>query len=198
MKISNMLRVSVVAAICLLCFTIGFVATTRILLVSTAKASVRSQIVLHDELQQAQMQNIQNDAALDVASVFGRSRGCVNADHAFVRLVAEEAISTGVQPKILAAVIATESQCNQFAVSRRGAIGYTQVMPSVWGKTYDFSGKYNLFNPKDNLHVGGLILASYIKTHGVSSGVQHYLGTGVGCDDCDPQYSAKVLSLSQR
>lgn len=140
----------------------------------------------------------EEDAALDVAAVFGRSKGCNTADHAFVRLVAREALNTKVPPKVLASVIAVESQCNQYAVSRRGAIGYAQVMPTVWGKHYDFAGQYNLFNPRDNIHVGGLILADYIKQHGLPSGVQHYLGTGVGCQDCDPTYSARVLNLSNK
>lgn len=135
------------------------------------------------------------NAPLVVALVFGRSPGCTNADPELINTVAKEAVRAGLPPKVLAATVAVESQCNQFAVSSRGALGLTQVMPRIWKDRFDFE-KVNLLNPHDNIRTGAVIMAGLVKEHGLSRGVQLYNGAGVGCPTCDGGYSEKVLTLA--
>lgn len=135
------------------------------------------------------------NAPLAVALVFGRSTGCQNADPALIELVAREAVNTGLPPKVLAATVAVESQCNPIAISNRGAVGLTQVVPRVWKDSFDFA-RVNLLNPRDNVHVGARIMAGLVRDHGLARGVQLYNGAGVGCSTCDGDYSSKVLVLA--
>lgn len=131
-----------------------------------------------------------------VAKVFGRFPACADSDKDFIDVVANIAASHGVDASLFASTIATESGCNPYAVSGRGAIGYTQVMVSVWKNKYDFS-KVNLFNPADNLRVGAEIMGDLIQQHGMHDGVTRYQGLGVGCPSCDDGYTAKVLALAR-
>jgi soluble lytic murein transglycosylase-like protein len=142
--------------------------------------------------------NQQYIAALDVARVFGRAPGCAEADAALIGKVATEALRTGIDPRILAATVAIESSCDSMAVSRRGAIGLTQVMPKIWKGSFDFEHTINLFNPNDNLHAGATILSGLIKQYGLAEGIRHYQGTGTDCDTCDNNYVPKILALAGR
>ena len=135
------------------------------------------------------------NAPVEVALIFGRSTGCQDADPSLINLVAHEAVRAGVNPRVLAATVAVESQCNPLAVSSRGALGLTQVLPRVWDAKFDFS-RVNLLNPSDNVHTGAVIMASLIRENGLSVGVQLYNGAGVGCPTCDGGYSARVLALA--
>jgi Transglycosylase SLT domain len=138
-------------------------------------------------------------AALDVARVFGRAPGCADADPRLVDEIATEALAAGLDPRVLAATVAIESACNQYATSPKGAIGFLQVMPRVWKGTYDFEKQYNLLNLKDNLRVGTEILAGYVKQYGLANGLHHYNGLGSsGCDVCDTGYADKILALAAR
>lgn len=134
--------------------------------------------------------------AIEVARVFGRAPACADVSPAFIMQVAIEARGSGMNPRVLAALIAVESGCNQWAVSRSGAIGYTQVMPRIWKDRYDVGGRYNLLNGPDNLHVGASIAEDQIRQHGLENGLQRYNGLGVGCDTCDGGYAQHVLSLA--
>lgn len=140
----------------------------------------------------------QYNAALDVARVFGRSQGCAEADAKLIGDVATEALRSGIEPRILAATVAVESSCDSMAVSHRGAIGLTQVMPKIWKASFDFEHSINLFNPNDNLHAGATILGGLIKQYGVAEGVRHYQGTGTDCSSCDDNYVPKILALAGR
>jgi len=133
---------------------------------------------------------------ISVALVFGKNPACASADPALVTAVAEEASKAGLSPRILAATVSVESGCNQWAVSRSGAIGYTQVVPRVWKGSYDLAGEYNLFNARDNLRVGASILADNIRRYGVAGGIRRYNGTGTGCDACDAGYVDKIESAA--
>lgn len=136
-------------------------------------------------------------ADLDVARVFGRSSGCAEASPTLITAVADEALRAGLDPRLLAATVAVESGCDPLAVSRRGAIGLTQVMPKLWKDKYDFT-VINLFNTHDSLHTGAAILGGLVKQYGVIEGVKRYQGIGVGCDTCDDGYVPKILSLAGR
>lgn len=135
---------------------------------------------------------------LEVAKVFGRSHGCEQATPELILAVSEEAVRNGIDPRIAAATVAIESACNQFAVSSRGALGYTQVTPKNWCSTYDCTERYNLLNLHDNVHVGISILSGFIHTYGEKDGVRRYQGLGIGCETCDGAYTEKILSLAKR
>lgn len=134
-------------------------------------------------------------ADLDVARVFGRSAGCADADSKLIVAVASEALAAGIESKLLAATVAVESACDPMAVSKRGAIGLTQVMPRIWKDKYDFT-TINLFNVHDNLHTGALIEAGLVKQYGVTDGIRRYQGTETGCASCDDNYVPKILALA--
>jgi len=137
-------------------------------------------------------------AALDVARVFGRSAGCAEADPKLIDTVASEALKADMDPRLLAATVAVESACDPMAVSKRGAIGFTQIMPKIWKDKFDFANTVNLFNPNDNLHAGATILSGLIKQYGVAAGVRRYQGIGVDCTSCDDNYVPKILALAGR
>lgn len=134
----------------------------------------------------------------EVAKVLGRSSGCQNSDAEFIELVNNESVSAGLDPRIAAATIAVESNCDSYAVSSRGALGEMQIMASIWKKDFDFAGDINLLNPRDNIQVGTKIMAGLIQDYGVYEGIRRYNGLGVGCATCDPGYTDKILSLSGR
>jgi soluble lytic murein transglycosylase-like protein len=74
-----------------------------------------------------------------------------------------------VTPELLTALIVVESSANHVAVSHKGAIGLTQVMPHIWR----FQRK-ELFDPYRNIEVGSKILKYYIDKHGIKGGLSSY------------------------
>ena len=132
-------------------------------------------------------------AFFQAAKVYGRA-GC--GDQQLAEMTAKHALETGLPPAIVAAMIATESTCNPLAVSNRGAVGLTQVVPKVWSKRYDFS-KINLLNPEDSLAVGTTILADQVKLYGLRNGLHHYYGMGDSGINLDGSgYAERVLNLA--
>ena len=75
-------------------------------------------------------------------------------------LVHREAMRAGLRPALVLAVIQVESDFNQFAISRAGAVGLMQVMP-FWLKKIGKKGD-NLFRMKTNLRFGCTILKYYL------------------------------------
>jgi len=142
--------------------------------------------------------SIWRTAPFEVAKVFGRSPGCADADGELIEETAKAAIDTNLDPAILAATIATESGCNPFTVSSKGAIGIMQIMPKVWLSKYDFAGSVNLFNRIDNLRVGAQIEAGLINQWGLAGGLRHYNGMGTASDSFDTNYTAKIMGLAGR
>lgn len=142
--------------------------------------------------------SIWRTAPIDVAKVFGRVPACSSADDSLVDMTAKAAIEANLDPTIAAATVATESGCNPWAVSSRGAVGMMQVMPKIWSDRFDFAGSVNLFNPEDNIRTGSKILASLVQQYGTSEALRRYNGLGVGCDTCDAGYVNHILSLAGR
>lgn len=137
-------------------------------------------------------------APLTVALVYGRSQGCADAAPELINDTARAAIDAGLDPAIEAATVATESACNPFAVSSKGAVGCQQIMAKIWSAKYDFAGAVNLFNCQENMHVGAQIEAGLIAQYGTIEGVRRYNGAGIGCDTCDSGYTSKILNLAGR
>jgi len=71
-----------------------------------------------------------------------------------------EATRAKLYPELVLAVIDVESNFNQFAISRAGAMGLMQVMP-FWLKEIGRPDD-NLFNLKTNLRMGCTILRYYL------------------------------------
>ena len=135
-------------------------------------------------------------AALDVARVFGRSPGCTDASPELITAVAAAAVKVKLDARIFAATVAFESGCNQYAVSNRGAIGFTQVVPRIWKDKYDFTKEFNLFNRDQNLAVGATIEADMIKQYGLVNGLRHYNGMDITSVAYDGSYASKIPALA--
>lgn len=69
--------------------------------------------------------------------------------------ISESSKHAGVNTKLLASVIETESKFDVTAVSSKGAVGATQVMPH-----WSYLG--NIKNPSENIKIGAIVLSKYI------------------------------------
>lgn len=73
-------------------------------------------------------------------------------------IIEAEAKSAGVEPNLLRAVIVVESGFNSRAVSKRGAVGLMQLMPT----TATRFGVSNRYDPRQNVRGGALYLGFLI------------------------------------
>jgi hypothetical protein len=90
-------------------------------------------------------------------SFLGQNRPAMNIDRDGAEaLVREAAERHHVDPALVRAVIETESNWNAGAVSRKGAVGLMQLIPT----TAQRFGVNNAFNPKQNVDAG----VHYLKT----------------------------------
>lgn len=94
-----------------------------------------------------------------------------------------------ITPELLTALIVVESSANHIAVSRKGAVGLTQVMPQVW----QYQRK-ELFNPYKNIEVGSKILKYYMNKHGVKGGLSSY---NSGKKNRSLRYAKYVLKVAE-
>lgn len=69
-----------------------------------------------------------------------------------------------VHPELLRAVIVVESGFNPRAISRRGAVGLMQLLPTT-ARRY---GAFNAFDPEQNIRAGAKYLADLITRYGES------------------------------
>jgi len=76
--------------------------------------------------------------------------------------IARAAQSANVHPELVRAVIVVESGFNPRAISRRGAIGLMQLLPTT-ARRY---GAFNAFDPEQNIRAGALYLADLIARFG--------------------------------
>jgi soluble lytic murein transglycosylase-like protein len=96
-----------------------------------------------------------------------------------------------LSPRIVAATIATESGCHATVVSKAGAIGLMQVMPSVWRHS-----RAELLNPERNADIGADILARCVHEGGSTrEGLKRYFGVTPGSDQADI-YADKILAMA--
>jgi len=89
---------------------------------------------------------------------------------------------------ILNALIVVESGANHRAVSNKGALGLTQVMPNIWNYDYE-----TLINPYQNIEIGAAILKSYVKRHGLQGGLSAY---NSGRKDAALGYAHKIKTVA--
>ena len=100
----------------------------------------------------------------------------------------------GVDPTLILAIMAIESNFNPFAQSPVGAQGLMQVMTRVHDDKYErFGGILAAFDPVTNLRVGVQVLKECITRAGsVEAGLRYYVGSGNQVDDNG--YASKVLA----
>jgi len=134
--------------------------------------------IAHDRLLQ------QYSEAQDAAARVYEAHGC---DPQWAEATARAAVDYHVPSRLLSALVFVESSCNPDAVSKRGAIGLTQVNPQVWHYSSD-----DLHDPETNLRAGTRILASYIQQSGLREGLHRYNGLG----DPSNTYSNRVLLVA--
>ena len=90
-------------------------------------------------------------------SLLGKNRPAMNLDRdGAEKLVREAAERHSVDPALVRAVIETESNWNPSAVSRRGAVGLMQLIPT----TAQRFGVNDLYSPQQNVDAG----VKYLKT----------------------------------
>jgi soluble lytic murein transglycosylase-like protein len=77
-------------------------------------------------------------------------------------IIEKAALSASVEPNLLRAVIVVESGFNSRAVSKRGAVGLMQLMPS----TATRFGVSNPYDPRENVHAGARYLKFLINRFG--------------------------------
>jgi soluble lytic murein transglycosylase-like protein len=95
-----------------------------------------------------------------------------------------------VTPEILTALIVVESSAVYDAVSSKGALGLTQVMPNIWNVDHE-----TLTDPYQNIEIGSSILKYYIGRHGLEGGLSAY---NSGKKYAAPKYAHKVLTIAER
>ncbi|MEO5345710.1 MAG: lytic transglycosylase domain-containing protein [Magnetococcus sp. YQC-9] len=81
------------------------------------------------------------------------------ADTPLDRLITKIAIQENLDPDLLRAVVATESDFNNESVSPDGAVGLMQLMP----ETAKLVGVKNIHNPEQNLRGGARYLGQMLK-----------------------------------
>jgi soluble lytic murein transglycosylase-like protein len=103
----------------------------------------------------------------------------------------------GVDPLLILAVVAVESNFKPDARSGYGAHGLMQIVPRFHRERLaEHGGEHMVSDPRVNLTVGTQILQEYVrKTGSVSRGLQRYAGWE---DDAERRYARKVLAEKQR
>jgi soluble lytic murein transglycosylase-like protein len=95
-----------------------------------------------------------------------------------------------VTPELLTALIVVESSANHVAISNKGAVGLTQVMPHIWQQK-----RQVLLNPYRNIEIGSDILKYYVNRHGVKGGLSSY---NSGHKNRSLRYARHVLKVAEK
>jgi hypothetical protein len=105
---------------------------------------------------------------------------------------------TKLDPTLILAIMAIESNFNPFAQSAVGAQGLMQVMTTVHTEKYqNFGGHFAAFDPVSNLRVGVKVLQECIARAGsIEGGLRYYVGAANLADDGG--YTAKVMAEHAR
>lgn len=105
---------------------------------------------------------------------------------------------TKLDPTLILAIMAIESNFNPFAQSAVGAQGLMQVMTRVHTEKYqNFGGHFAAFDPVSNLRVGVKVLQECIARAGsIEGGLRYYVGAANLPDDGG--YTAKVMAEHSR
>ncbi|MDR1976823.1 MAG: murein transglycosylase domain-containing protein [Campylobacteraceae bacterium] len=116
--------------------------------------------------QKLQTKNLQNGAKLYFVHIdMSKKHENIRAQK-YQNIVNKYATKYGVEPKLIYAIIKTESDFNQYAISRTGAVGLMQIVPSTAGadayrELYKKDGQPTrnyLFDAQNNIEMGTLYL----------------------------------------
>jgi soluble lytic murein transglycosylase-like protein len=109
----------------------------------------------------------------------------------------EESPQHHIDPILILAVVAIESNFNPYAQSDFGAQGLMQVVTKIHAAKYkEYGGNLAAFDPMTNLRVGILVLRDCIRLKGsLEAGLRFYVG---GTADNDGGYVGKVLAEYKR
>jgi hypothetical protein len=95
---------------------------------------------------------------------------------------------------LLTSLIVVESGARYNAISPKGALGLTQIMPTCWPFPHG-----ELINPYKNIELGADILRQNIKQHGLIGGLRVYnAGTLNQNTDAALKYAKKVLETASK
>jgi len=106
-----------------------------------------------------------------------------NIPDEFVDIIAANVIEMcykhKISSKLIVGLIEVESMFNPMAVSKVGARGLMQVMPSVWAKEFNIKNERELHDVVKNLDIGIKVLKRYLdKNNGnLTKALQNYNGT---------------------
>ena len=94
-----------------------------------------------------------------------------------MRIVAEEALDVGIDPKLALAVAHVESNFSTHALSSAGARGVMQIMPATAREEFGVSPE-RLYNPRLNARLGSLFIKQLLDTYGgrLDIALSHYNG----------------------
>jgi soluble lytic murein transglycosylase-like protein len=92
-------------------------------------------------------------------------------------------------PMVLAAMVVVESKCNPEAISRKGAIGLTQIMPF----NVPPHEICRLLEPEYSIKTGASIITDLTGRHGLRRGLALYNGQGLEAE----RYADFVLAVAR-
>jgi soluble lytic murein transglycosylase-like protein len=93
----------------------------------------------------------------------------------YAEVISRSAVSKGLNPAVVAAIVVVESSGNPLTVSGTGDLGLMQVNVRVHARDFDFQNR-NLLNPEENIDVGTSILKTMLKRHGEAKAIAAYNG----------------------
>lgn len=134
--------------------------------------------VQHERAERAAKQRL--ETAVRVSRAVYLRNGCTDQ---FAELTARMSIQYGLNPRLLAAVVISESSANPSAIS-----GHDVGLMQINTKTWKYS-RAKLLNPEQNMAIGARILKSCIHRYGVQEGLHAYNGFGNPTNE----YSQAVL-----
>lgn len=123
--------------------------------------------------------NLENDAVLyegqvlnvpNIEPIYDKFYDLMKYKH----IIDEVASETGIEPRLLYAIVRKESNGNTHARSSMGALGLGQIMPST-GSMFGVKNPGSLFNPKINLRVTARYLAYLMDKFGYN--IEHVLAS---------------------
>lgn len=132
----------------------------------------------------------------EVKRIFDRFRMPIN--QALVHEMTIVGLSNRVDPRLIAAIVSTESSGDPLAVSNRNAIGLMQINAKVWARKLDFA-QNNPFDPGTNLRLGVPILQSCLKDyHWLDSALAAYIGDPGFTQEETSAYVNRVIRIFEK
>ncbi len=117
----------------------------------------------------------QKRARAVVSKVLTQTSAPPLAQERYAEAIARCAVSKGLNPAVVAAIVVVESSGDPLTVSGTGDLGLMQVNVRVHRRDFDFQNR-NLLNPEENIDVGTTILKTMLKRHGEEKAIAAYNG----------------------